>query len=126
MVDQWRTNVTTQKYLILLKHRIDGHQESTRLEISSGKGSYFYRDSSFNIQVLYSKILKELLSFKVLDAFLYIDQVSIVNLALDNFSSVASLSRKYKKINIYLSDIGVEIKKGKIWGSERQILLENL
>lgn len=65
--------------------------------------------------------MKELLTFNILDAFLYQKQLSIVNLALDNFSSVASIRRKYRTLNNYFSEMEIEIKNGGILGNERNI-----
>lgn len=101
--------------------RLENRPEDVRVAINSGKGACFYRSPSLNVQLLYSQILKELLIFNILEAFLYQKQLSIVNLALDNFSSVASIRRKYRAINSYFSEMGIEIKNGRIWGDERNI-----
>lgn len=116
------SKATIQKYLGNLKNRISAHpKEKIMIETSTSKGIYLHRLSSYNIQYLYTEILKELLVFSVFNSFLYSEHVPIVKVSSDNFISVASLRRKYKIYNTYFKNLNLTIKKDIFSGDERQI-----
>lgn len=116
------SKATIQKYLGYLKARIETFpKEHIMIETSTSKGIYLHRLPSFNVQLLYTQILKELLVFSVFSSFLYSEHVSIVKVSSENFISVASLRRKYKVYNTYFETLDLAIKKDIFSGDERQI-----
>lgn len=116
------SKATVQKYLNVLKNRVENYSEQEiSIETSTSKGIFFHRLPSFNVQVIYTEILKDLLTFEILNSFLYSEHVSAVKFSLEHYVSVASVRRKYKVINDYLEDLGMAIKKEQLKGDERQI-----
>lgn len=116
------SKATVQKYLVSLKEKVGEFQQNEIfLQTSTSKGIYFYRSPSFNLQLLYVKIIKNLLTYSIIDGLLYNEHFSINKLAQKNYVSVASIRRKYKMINNYFNDLDLMIKKDKILGDERQI-----
>lgn len=116
------SKTTIQKYLKSIKIRIrDLDYKGLSIETSTSKGIYFHRPAAFNVQFLYTQILKEHLTLSILNSFLYSDHLTSIKLASDNFVSVASIRRKYKSINIYFENLRIAIKKDRLVGDERQI-----
>lgn len=116
------SKATIQKYLGNLKTRIDSFSNNQiKIETSTSKGIFLHRFSSFNVQVIYTQILKELVTFSIFNSFLYDERVSIIKLSSENFMSVASLRRKYKTYNAYFEPLNLSIKKDIFSGDERQI-----
>lgn len=116
------SKATIQKYLGYLKTRIETFpKEQIMIETSTSKGIYLHRLASFNVQLLYTQILKEFLVFSIFSSFLYSEYVSIVKVSSENFISAASLRRKYKVYNAYFESLDMVIKKDVFSGDERQI-----
>lgn len=116
------SKATIQKYLGILKSRLEGFSsDQISIDTSTSKGVFLHRAPSFNIHFIYSKILKELLSFTIFDSFLYNEYVSIVKISSENFVSIASIRRKYRVFNTYFKELNLSIKKDKFTGDERQI-----
>lgn len=116
------SKATIQKYLGNLRVRLESFsEEEIKIETSTSKGIYLYRHPSFNIQYVYTRILKELLIFSIFSNFLYSEHTSILKLSSENFVSVASLRRKYKVYNNYFKELDLSIKKDVFSGDERQM-----
>lgn len=116
------SKATVQKYLSALKMRIEAFpEEKVSLQISTSRGIYFSRSADFNLQFIYTDILKELLIFSILDAFIYNEAMPITQVSADNYVSVASIRRKYKTLNNYFDGLDILIKKDTLVGDERQI-----
>lgn len=116
------SKATIQKYLGKLKTRIELLPETeVMLETSTSKGIFLHRLASYNVQFLYTDILKELIFFSIFNEFLYNEYVSIVKISSENFISVASVRRKYKAYNFYFQKLNLSIKKDTFTGDERQI-----
>lgn len=116
------SKATIQKYLGSIKVRLAFFSEmDVSIETSTSKGIYFQRASSFNIQILYTQILKELLAFSIFNSFLYSEHFSIIKLSSENYVSLASIRRKYKSFNTYFDGLDLSIKKDIFSGDEKQI-----
>lgn len=116
------SKATIQKYLGNLKNRVETFpKREIMIETSTSKGIHLHRLASFNVQILYAQILKELLAFSVFNSFLYEEHVSIIRVSAENFISVASLRRKYKLYNTYFESLDMTIRKDIFSGDERQI-----
>lgn len=116
------SKATIQKYLGNLKSRIELLSKAEiMIETSTSKGIFLHRLPSYNVQFLYTQILKELLIFSVFNSFLYDEHVSIIKISSENFISVASVRRKYKIYNTYFENLNLVIKKDVFTGDERQI-----
>lgn len=114
--------VTTQKYISLIKSRLLAfRKDEIWLEVMKSKGIRLHRQFSFNIHVLYSDILKKQLAFSIIDNTLKFGSMSTVKIALDNFTSVASLHRKYLALNTTLKRVNLSIKSNVIIGKEEEI-----
>lgn len=79
------------------------------------------RAPHFNIKLLYSQILKKQLAFFLIDSSFRFMECSITKLALDNFTRVATIRRKYTEINGVLESIGLSLKDNTLRGKEEQI-----
>lgn len=113
---------TTQKYLKLLKEKISTFdKELVDIEISSSRGIFFTRAPSFNLQFLYTEILKELLLYSVVESFIYDGALSITQFSMVHYVSVTSIRRKYTIIQDYLEKLELTIKKDQLIGEEKQI-----
>lgn len=118
------SKATTQKYTTLLKLRCARFpEEQIFLEKSPSKGIFLHRSPIFALQFIYTQVIKELLVFSVLDTFFNKKSNQLLKIAMDNFSSVASIRRKYQTINQRFIELGLDISivKDNIIGNERQI-----
>lgn len=116
------SKATIQKYLGNLRARIEVLPKTEiMIETSTSKGIYLHRTPSYNVQFLYTQILKDLLIFSIFDKFLYDEHISIIKVSSENFISVASVRRKYKVYNKYFENLDLSIKKDTFTGDERQI-----
>lgn len=114
--------VTAQKYVSLIKTRLLAfHKDEVWLEVVTSKGIRLHRQFSFNIHVLYSDILKNQLAFSLIDSTLKFGSMSPVKIALDNFTSVASVHRKYLALNKTLQRVNLSLKSNMIVGKEEEI-----
>lgn len=134
-VDKWWTieeigsqlllsKASTQKYISLLKARINEFSVTQiQLKTSPSKGIFLSRSPSFTPQFLYAQILKELLVFSIFNTFFNRKSIPVLQMAMDNFSSVASIRRKYKDLNYRFMERGFDmtISKDTLQGNERQI-----
>lgn len=113
---------TAQKYLSLIKTRLLAFsKEDVFLEVLTSKGIRLHRNPSFNTHRVYSDILKRQLAFSLIDSTLKYGKLSTVKVALDNFTSVASVRRKYLALNTTLHRVNLSIKNNMIRGKEEEI-----
>lgn len=114
--------VTAQKYISLTKTRLLAFSEDdVCLEVLTSKGIRLHRKPSFNTHVVYSDILKKQLAFSLIDSTLKYGNLSTVKVALDNFTSVASVHRKYITLNTTLKRVNLSIINNTIVGNEEEI-----
>lgn len=113
-----------QKYVDLLKIRTNAFsKEIIYLEKSPSKGIFLHRSPTFDPQIIYIQIFKEQLSFSIFNSFFTHKGVPVLQMAMDNFSSVASIRRKYQILNQRFNhyNLHLSITKDHIEGSERQL-----
>lgn len=118
------SKASVQKYVALLKARIETFPiDQIYIEKSTNKGVFLHRALTFNLQYVYTLILKELLTVSCLNALFTRQSVPILQMALNNFSSVASIRRKYYTINQYFvnKNFDIVLSKDTILGNEYQI-----
>lgn len=116
------SKATIQKYLNNLKNRIAAFSnDEVNIETSTSKGILFQRQLSFNVHILYTQILKELLIYSIFNSFLYDEHISIVKVSTENYVSLASVRRKYQTINASFNGLDLSIKKDTFSGDEKQV-----
>ena len=113
---------TAQKYISLIKIRLQPfHESDIYIEVTTSKGIRLHHHPSFNTHILYSDILKKQLAFSLIDSTLKYGTMPIIKIALDNFTSVASVRRKYFALNETLKRANLAIKNNTIRGKEEDI-----
>lgn len=116
------SKATIQKYLNNLKNRIATFSNNeVNIETSTSKGILFQRQLSFNVHILYTQILKELLIYSIFNSFLYAEHISIVKFSTENYVSLASVRRKYQSLNASFNGLDLSIKKDTFSGDEKQV-----
>lgn len=118
------SKATAQKYTTLLKLRCESFgNDQIYIEKSPSKGVFLHRSPTFAPQFIYAQVIQELLVFSVLDTFFNRKSNLLLTMAMDNFSSVASIRRKYQAINLRFLELELDISiiKDRIKGNERQI-----
>lgn len=113
---------TAQKYIYIIRKRLlPFSKEDIFLEVLTSQGIRLHRKPSFNTHQVYSDILKRQLAFSLIDSTLKYGHLSTVKVALDNFTSVASVRRKYLSLNTTLARVNLSIKNNMIRGKEEEI-----
>lgn len=118
------SKATIQKYTTLLKQRIDPlAPEALAIHKSPSKGILLERSAAFNLQTLYTLILTDLMEVAIVDTFFKRKTTPLIQMAMDNFSSVASVRRKYNSFNQRFQKYNLEITilKDALVGNELHI-----
>lgn len=118
------SKATIQKYTTLLKQRIDPFTpEGLAIQKSPSKGILLERSVTFNLQKLYTLILKETMEYAIVDTFFKRNTIPLIQMAMDNFSSVASVRRKYNRFNQRFQkyNLDIAIHKDSLVGNELHI-----
>lgn len=116
------SKASVQKYLNFLKNRIKNYLKTDiYIDTKPNKGVYLYCSSSFSPHVIYKDILKECLTYSCLNMFFQHKSVPITQMAHKNYSSVASVRRRYKDLNHHLKNFNIYIEHETLAGDEKQV-----
>lgn len=118
------SKATIQKYTTLLKQRIDPFTpEGLAIQKSPSKGILLERSATFNLQKLYTLLLKDSMEYAIVDTFFKRNSLSLIQMSMDNFSSVASVRRKYNRFNQRFQkyNLDIAVLKDALVGNELHI-----